>query len=76
MRSPVLTTILLGILTGSLVPAVQAQRMQQRERDFLKTKPVVGEQLPDVTVYALDGSPFKTSDLRGHTTVLTFGCLT
>lgn len=55
---------------------VQAQRMQEREEEFLRTKPLVGDPLPDVTVYSTDGKPFKTDDLRGHYTVLTFGCLT
>lgn len=57
---------------------VQAQKGQgqEREEDFLKAKPAVGDPLADVTVYSPDGSPFKTSDLRGHFTVLTFGCLT
>lgn len=54
----------------------QAQRMQEREEDFLRSKPLIGDQFPDVTVYSPDGTPFKTGDLRGHYTVLTFGCLT
>lgn len=56
--------------------AVHAQRMQAREREFLTLKPRVGEPLPDVEVYTADGKPFRTADLRGHYTVLTFGCLT
>ena len=56
--------------------AVHAQTMQQREEAFLDTPPRIGDPLPDVTVYSSDGTPFKTSDLRGHYTVLTFGCLT
>jgi hypothetical protein len=57
-------------------PGAQGQRMQEREEEFLRSKPLVGDPLPDVTVYSVDGTPFKTSDLRGHYTVLTFGCLT
>lgn len=53
-----------------------AQRMQQREQQFLKAAPRVGEPVPDVTVYLPDGEPFQTANLRGHYTVLTFGCLT
>ncbi len=55
---------------------VQAQKMQEREEDFLRSKPLIGDKLPDLTVYAPDGTPFQTGDLRGHFTVLTFGCLT
>ena len=55
---------------------IQAQRMQEREEEFLKAKPLVDDPLPDVTVYSPDGTAFKTADLRGHYTVLTFGCLT
>ncbi len=54
----------------------EAQRMQQKEKQFLKESPLIGEPLPDVTVYSLDGEPFTTANLRGHYTVLTFGCLT
>ena len=60
--------------TGSL--HVQAQSMGDREQAFLKAKPLIGDALPDVTIYSPDGSPFHTGDLRGHYTVLTFGCLT
>lgn len=52
------------------------QRMQEREQEFLQEKPLINDPLPDMTIYAADGSPFKTSSLRGHYTVLTFGCLT
>lgn len=52
------------------------QRMQEREQEFLEEKPLINDPLPDVVIYAADGSPFKTASLRGHYTVLTFGCLT
>jgi hypothetical protein len=56
--------------------AFAQERMQKREREFLRSKPSINDPLPDVTIYAADGSPFKTADLKGHYTVLTFGCLT
>lgn len=68
--------LVLALFTASMVTPAQAQRMQQREKAFLKSKPLIGEMLPDVTVYSPDGTPFRTADLRGHYTVLTFGCLT
>jgi hypothetical protein len=48
----------------------------KKEAAFIKSHPKVGDTLPSVTVYTPDGQPFNTGDLRGHYTVLTFGCLT
>ena len=62
-------------LAGLLGGAASAQK-EKKDEDFLKEKPSVGEMLPDLTVYSPDGKEFKTADLRGHYTVLTFGCLT
>jgi hypothetical protein len=56
--------------------AIGQQRMQEREQEFLRSKPRIDDPLPDVSIYAADGGPFKMADLRGHYTVLTFGCLT
>lgn len=72
------TSLIAVVLFLAVVPlgAQAQQRMQEREQEFLETKPLIGESLPEVTIYSLDGSPFETSDLRGHYTVLTFGCLT
>jgi cytochrome oxidase Cu insertion factor (SCO1/SenC/PrrC family) len=58
-------------------PAAPAQpEKKKNEDDFPREKPAVGDKLPDVTVYTPDGKEVKTADLRGHYTVLTFGCLT
>ncbi len=38
--------------------------------------PQVGSALPDVTVFNDDSSEFSTKSLRGHYSVLVFGCLT
>jgi len=65
---------LLIVFTGPLLSA--QQRMQEREEEFMQQKPLIGEMLPEVTVHNPDGTPFSTADLRGHYTVLTFGCLT
>ena len=56
--------------------AQEKKKDRQSDEDFAKEKPAVGDPLPDVTVYSPDGKEFKTADLRGHYTVLTFGCLT
>ena len=76
MRPIGIYSLVFGLIASSLTPMACAQRMQQREKAFLSSKPRIGESLPDVTVFAVDGTPFKTADLRGHYTVLTFGCLT
>jgi len=66
----------LVILAGVLPALASAQQPKKNDADFAKEKPAIGETLPDVAVYSPDGKTFKTSDLRGHYTVLTFGCLT
>jgi len=64
-------------LLATALPAVAlAQQPRKSEEDFAKEKPAVGDPLPDLTVYSPDGKEVKTSSLRGHYTVLTFGCLT
>jgi cytochrome oxidase Cu insertion factor (SCO1/SenC/PrrC family) len=74
MRSSFLLAIAVVL---ALSPAeVLAQRNPKKEAAFLVTRPVVGDPLPEVTVYTPDGKEFKTAELRGHYTVLTFGCLT
>ena len=62
------------ILIAMVAPAL-AQKGKSEE-DFTKSKPAIGDTIPDVTVYDPSGKEVKTSDLRGHYTVLTFGCLT
>jgi cytochrome oxidase Cu insertion factor (SCO1/SenC/PrrC family) len=61
-------------VTGLLVGSVSAQGKEDPE--FIKKSPTIGEPLPDLTVYTADGKEFKTSSLKGHYTVLDFGCLT
>ncbi len=67
---------LAGVLLWLLPSLAIAQNLIEREAEFLTTRPLVGEPLPDVAIYTAEGAPFKTSSLRGHYTVLTFGCLT
>ena len=62
----------------ALLPAVvfAQQRKKASEEDFVKEKPAVGDPFPDLVVYDPSGKEVKTSGLRGHYSVLTFGCLT
>lgn len=62
-----------SLILGMSAQNLHAQKMQEREEEFLKTRPLVGDPLPDVTVHSPDGRPFETAGLRGHYTVLTFG---
>jgi len=43
---------------------------------FSANSPKIGEPLPDISVYAEDGTPFPLRRLKGKHTVLVFGCLT
>lgn len=62
--------VLLALLSG---PAVGQMK---EDPEFVKKSPTIGELFPDLTVYTADGKEFKTSSLRGHHTVIAFGCLT
>jgi cytochrome oxidase Cu insertion factor (SCO1/SenC/PrrC family) len=61
-----------------LLAAIAGPTFGQMKEDpeFVKKSPTIGEPLPDLTVYTADGKEFKTSSLRGHHTVIAFGCLT
>ena len=74
MRSALLLAI--PLLLATWPAEVRAQRNPKKDAEFLKARPAVGDPLPKLTVYTPDGKEFKTADLRGHYTVLTFGCLT
>ena len=70
LRSPVVFLLLL------VAPPASLAQVRRSEEDFVKDKPTLGDALPEVTVYSPDGKEVKTGGLRGHYTVLTFGCLT
>ena len=71
MRIRFVLSVLLVVTSGHAL----AQK-EQKEEDFLKAKPAIGDAMPDLTVYSPDGKEVKTSSLRGQYVVLTFGCLT
>lgn len=66
--------VLLGIAAVTAEPAA-AQR-QKSDKAFERQSPGIGEPMPDVTAYDAEGRPFRLRDLKGHYTVLVFGCLT
>jgi cytochrome oxidase Cu insertion factor (SCO1/SenC/PrrC family) len=68
-------TFLLALVGPPPAPAPAPRRMMSEE-DFVKMKPTLGDTIPDLTVYDSAGKEVKTSSLRGHYTVLVFGCLT
>ena len=74
MRSSTVFFLALVLLATS--PAALAQKLKEREEEFLDEKPLIGDPFPDVTVFAADGTSFSTGDVRGQFTVFTFGCMT
>jgi len=66
-----------------LLLAVTSTATAQRQRGgrgmaarFEQNSPKIGAQLPDVSAYDENGKKLKLRSLRGHYTVLVFGCLT
>ncbi len=66
----------LGLLLAAILGGPALAQREKKDEDFSKEKPAVGEKLPEVSIFDPAGKEFKTADLRGHYTVLTFGCLT
>ena len=66
---------------GLLLPAAASAQRKRPSRggglsgNFAKG-PAVGEKLPDVAAFDVNGKPFRLSSLKGSYTVLVFGCLT
>ncbi len=71
----ILSIFLIGWLASGHAQPKQKDA-KQKEMDFARDKPAVGDDLPDLTVYSPNGKEVKLSSLKGHFTVLTFGCLT
>ena len=69
-------TRLLGVLATALLAGPVSAQGGKEDPEWVKQSPTIGDPLPDLTVYTADGKEFKTSSLRGHYTVLDFGCLT
>ena len=54
----------------------QASPRERVNSSFDRTSPPIGEMVPDVTGYDANGKAIRLRGLRGHHTVLVFGCLT
>jgi cytochrome oxidase Cu insertion factor (SCO1/SenC/PrrC family) len=70
-RSIVLAAVVLAAVAGTA--AGQAGR---EDPEFVKKTPTLGDPFPGLTVYTPDGKEFDTASLRGHYSVIAFGCLT
>lgn len=46
------------------------------ERMVAKRKPLVGDEVPNISAFDEEGKPFEFDSTRGKYTVITFGCLT
>ena len=69
--APLLLVLLVAVACRDL--DAQARRRGRRNEHRL---PEVGAPLPDVVVFDEHGNEFSTRRLRGHYSVLVFGCLT
>ncbi len=54
----------------------QGSRAGGLNGSFEQSAPKVGELLPDVSALDADGKPLELRSLKGHYSVLVFGCLT
>jgi hypothetical protein len=72
------TVIWLKVLLAlAIQPGIaSAQERKKSEAEFVRSRPAIGDAIPDVVIYDSTGKEVRTSELRGHYTVLTFGCLT
>lgn len=70
------SSVLLGGLQAAVLFQEDAGARNRVIQQFLREAPEVGEPLPDVQIFDADGRPFSLSQLKGHYTVLVFGCLT
>lgn len=78
LRNQILALTALLFVAAPVI-AQQPNRDEMRRRSaaiFNRKAPAVGQLAPDVTLLQSDGKPLKLRDLRGHHTVLVFGCLT
>jgi cytochrome oxidase Cu insertion factor (SCO1/SenC/PrrC family) len=85
LRYSLICAAVLSCLVGSTTfgqgfgasPPLPGERGGERvRRIFDETSPEIGAPLPDVTCYDADGNEINLRSLRGHHTVLLFGCLT
>ncbi len=69
-------SFLFGLMACALAHASPTAAQMKEDPEWLKKSPTIGDPLPDLIVYNADGTEFKTSSLRGHHSVIAFGCLT
>jgi hypothetical protein len=74
--SCLLSSTALGQGFGASPPLPGERGGERVRRIFDETSPAIGAPLPDVMCYDADGNEIKLQSLRGHHTVLLFGCLT
>ena len=61
---------------GTLPEGPRDVRKANDNAIFRKASPSIGEALPDLSGYDEQGNAFSLDELKGHLTVLVFGCLT
>ncbi len=50
--------------------------VDRMDEGFLKKKPRIGEKIPEISGFDLDGKEFPLSQVRGKWTVVVCGCFT
>lgn len=65
-----------GTVVGQPPAENDASPRERVVRQFQEKAPKIGEALPDVEAFDADGKPFRLGSLKGHYSVLVFGCLT
>ncbi len=61
---------------GTVPTAPRDQRKITDNAEFREVSPGIGEPLADLSGYDEQGNEFSLDQLKGHLTVLVFGCLT
>ena len=61
---------------GTVPTVPRDERKITDNAEFQGVSPRVGEPLPDLAGYDEQGNAFSLEQLKGHLTVLVFGCLT
>ncbi len=73
-KSISLSVAFASVLGSAPIVSTTADAQSGFERGNLRQ--LIGESLPEVTVYDPDGKPFELAQLKGSYSVLVFGCLT
>lgn len=69
-------SIIMGCAQHAKEEGDRPTRFRQGADLLMRAGLKIGDSLPNLTAYDADGNPFKLSRLKGHYSVIVFGCLT